>query len=122
MNQAKKLHLVVNRILYPSSASGADIDTPEAFDVLRSRRRQLIIEHLVQTDDAVTVGEVSEYLAKEEAIPQKTAHVALAHHHLPKLGDWGVVEYEKSSGKVSPTRLAYLLYLVQSHSAWLLNG
>ena len=95
--------------------SGAD-ESPElsldvTFEILRNRRRQLVLEFLRERDEMVTIGELAEHIAAIEndttvrqlnAQQRKRVYIGLYQCHLPKMADVGVIEFNKSRGNISP--------------------
>jgi len=96
-------------------ASGAD-ESPDlsldvTFEILRNRRRQLVLEFLRERDEMVTIGELAEHIAAIEndttvrqlnAQQRKRVYIGLYQCHLPKMADVGVIEFNKSRGNISP--------------------
>ncbi|MDJ1432663.1 hypothetical protein [Halostagnicola sp. A-GB9-2] len=104
----------------PSSAeTGLEELTLEALrSVLSSRRRRAIIRYVLAADDSVTVKQLVRALSESENDPTfettflercQRVHDSLSQTHLPKLEEYGIVEYERGAGRVSPA--AHLLAL-----------
>lgn len=78
----------------------------DATDLLSSRRRRRAVAYLNQNGDA-DLSEVAEAVASEEFGPghsteeYKRVYVALYQSHVPKLADYGIVDY---SGTAEPVR------------------
>ena len=86
-------------------------DDPDSMDralaLLASRERRMIIQYFDRNDAVSTsVEALTDHLAgaKVEADggepPTRTAEAELHHVHIPKLEDYGVVEYDSRSGEV----------------------
>lgn len=83
-----------------------------AYDLLSNARRRLVISHLRGAEEPVSVSELSERIAAwENDIPVeelsdqqiKRVYVSLYQIHIPKLDEFGLVDYDKDSGEVALT-------------------
>jgi len=81
------------------------------FEVLKNRRRRLVLEYLRDTEETVTIGELAEHIAAIEnditvkqlnAQQRKRVYVGLYQCHLPKMDDAGVVEFDQNRGRIEP--------------------
>ena len=79
-----------------------DIDRKNVHDVLRNDRRRLTLEYLKKRLKPVEVRELSERIAEQEAgespPPRNLRHSvynALNQSHLPKLDDFGFVDFDR---------------------------
>lgn len=81
------------------------------FEMLRNRRRQLVLEYLREHDETVTIGELAEHIAAIEndttvrqlnAQQRKRVYIGLYQCHLPKMDDVDVIEFNQSRGRISP--------------------
>lgn len=104
-----------------SSTSGATVTTggtefsrDATLDVLNNRRRRFVIHHLKQHDQ-VTLSELAERVAgweNQKRVDQlnhrerKRVRNALRQFHLPKMADYGFVEYDAQRGTVQLTDAA----------------
>lgn len=77
-------------------------------DVLRNERRTRVLEHLQQTQEAVTLRKLSERVAvleTGETPPPRNIRVSvynsLHQTHLPKLDELGIVEYETNRKRIT---------------------
>lgn len=84
------------------------LEQSDIHDILRNDRRRRIIEILRDTGDTVTVSELSEQIASVETgeTPpprdvRKSVYVSLHQTHLPKLDDWGVINYDYRSKELT---------------------
>ena len=83
-----------------------------AFTMLSCRRRRYILHYLRQEGREVTLRELSKQLAAWEndvdleAVTHKQrmrVYTALRQSHLPKLDEYGVVEFDQSAGTIALT-------------------
>lgn len=79
----------------------------EVFDVLRAARRRAALRYLDANDGEATIETLAEHVAAvengvaREAVTQrqrKRAYIALYQCHLPKMAEYGVIEYERERG------------------------
>jgi hypothetical protein len=98
------------------AADEADDQTVElpldvTFEVLKTRRRRLVLEYLRDTEETVTIGELAEHIAAIEndttvkqlnAQQRKRVYVGLYQCHLPKMDDAGVVDFDQNRGRIEP--------------------
>jgi len=91
------------------------IDHPESlplditFEILKNRRRRLVLEYLREDGDTVTIGELAEHIAAIEneitvqqlnAQQRKRVYIGLYQCHLPKMDDAGVIAFNQSRGRI----------------------
>ncbi len=90
-----------------------DLDTK--FELLRNRRRRIVVSYLVEAGDRVEMSELAEHVAAVEndttvralsSAQRKRAYVGLYQCHLPKLADAGVIEYNSDRGHAEATPAA----------------
>ena len=81
------------------------------FEILRNRRRQLVLEFLRDREEPVTIGELAEHIAAIEnettvrqlnAQQRKRVYIGLYQCHLPKMDDVDVIEFNQSRGRIAP--------------------
>lgn len=96
------------------------------FAALSNRRRRYVLYYLRNHEQAQTDELAAQIAAWEQEIPRSEVpaedthqvHRALVHSHLPKLEDYGLVEYDRRSDTVSytypPTLLDEALELTSS--------
>ena len=81
------------------------------FGVLADDRSRYALYHLVESDCVVSVEEMASDVAERERAAAEPAtadaarrvHTSLYHVELPKLEDYGFVEYDLDEGTVEPT-------------------
>lgn len=80
------------------------------FELLSHPHRRFVLTHLDEIDDSRTVGEVAKDLGAWRAelpLTDRTARgvdgieTALHHHHLPKIAEANVIEYDPTEGTVT---------------------
>ncbi|KPN29167.1 hypothetical protein SY89_03401 [Halolamina pelagica] len=80
------------------------------FEILRNRRRQLVLEFLRDREDPVTIGELAEHIAAIEnettvrqlnAQQRKRVYIGLYQCHLPKMDDVEVIDFNQSRGRIT---------------------
>lgn len=88
------------------------VSTDEVFELLSNKRRRFAIHYLKRTDDHAELGTLSEHVAAWEtdtplkevdSTQRKRVYTSLQSHHLPKLDDQGVVDYDDRAGEVELT-------------------
>jgi len=84
------------------------LDQSDIHDILRNDRRRRIIEQLRDAGETLTVRELSERIATEETgespaprDARKSVYVSLHQTHLPKLDDWGIIDYDYRSKELT---------------------
>ena len=94
---------------------GSEPELPAAdiHDVLRNDRRRMVLELLGESEEPVTVRELSEVIAAQEANSdpaprnvRQSVYISLQQTHLPKLSELGIVEYDENTKTVSPAENA----------------
>lgn len=85
-----------------------DLEEEEIHDVLRNRRRRLVIDILQDSDGPVSVRDLSEEIGAIESgrdppprNVKQSVYVSLLQTHLPKLDSLGIVDYESDGKMVS---------------------
>lgn len=95
--------------------SGRELDLDTTFELLRNRRRRIVLSHLVGVGERVSMGELAEHVAAVEndttvqalsSTERKRAYVGLYQCHLPKLAEAGVVDYNRDRGHVEAAPVA----------------
>lgn len=103
--------------------SARSVDADESldltFDVLRNRRRRLVLRHLKTTPESASLGDLAEHIAAIEngidrsqidSQQRKRVYISLYQNHLPKLDDAEVVRFDQDRGTVSLTETADPFY------------
>lgn len=76
-----------------------DLELGEVMELLRARRRRVVLDYLEREEEA-RFADLVDYAAREihglgySNDERKRLYVALYQNHLPKLDDYGVVEFE----------------------------
>lgn len=73
----------------------------DVFEVLSANRRRHALYVLYRRSDSTTVRDLADALTPESGTDTARTTAALAHVHLPKLDDAGVVEYDREAGTVA---------------------
>ncbi len=86
------------------------------FELLKNQRRRRVLRFLMANGDASTTGELAEHVAALEndkadvdsltSKERKAAYVGLYQCHLPKMDDYGVIEFNQARGQVELTDVA----------------
>jgi hypothetical protein len=96
----------------PSESPTGTLSTEEIFATLSNQRRRYVLHCLRQTDDVMTIRALSEQLAawengceRDDVRPKerKRVYTALHQTHLPKMDEFGIVDYDKDRGIVGLT-------------------
>lgn len=81
------------------------------FEILKNRRRRLVLEYIRNSEETITIGELAEHIAAIEnditvqqlnAQQRKRVYIGLYQCHLPKMDDAGVVEFNQDRGLIDP--------------------
>jgi hypothetical protein len=91
------------------------------FDILRNHRRRLVLAYL-REHDSTTQGDLARYVAAVEndieeatvtSTQRKRVYVSLYQAHLPKLDEFGAIDYDRDRGTVerTPRAMELLAYL-----------
>ena len=89
------------------------------FEVLKNRRRRLVLRYLKTTSESASIGELAEHIAAiENDIKQaelgsqqrKRVYISLYQSHLPKMDDAGVIQFDQNRGTISLTETADSFY------------
>lgn len=79
----------------------------EALKLLAVNQRRRVLRYLLEeADSPVYRDELAEKIDDGETSDSGSMEVVLAHHHLPRLADAGVIEYDHRSGGVRLTEAA----------------
>lgn len=81
-----------------------EITPTQLFSAFAHERRQRAVAYLAQKASAIPVGDLAEYIAITEGEPTYERYervlTALAHGHLPKLHEAGIVRYDPAAETV----------------------
>ncbi len=107
-------------------SEGQEADpTPEplpldlTFEILKNKRRRLVLKRLKEVDGETTIGELAEHIAAIEndctvqalgAQQRKRVYIGLYQCHLPKMDDADVIDFNQSRGRVELNFEAEPLY------------
>ncbi|WP_266082864.1 DUF7344 domain-containing protein [Haladaptatus caseinilyticus] len=87
----------------------------EIFTLLANTQRRHILTHLIETaDQPVPLEALVEYLQTHTDTNPEKLQTRLHHLHLPKLADYGVIEYNSSLQLISYTEHPRLEALLQA--------
>ncbi|MFW5958701.1 MAG: DUF7344 domain-containing protein [Natronomonas sp.] len=85
-----------------------DLEIGEIFELLKNERRRRVIEYLkTQEDSTTSLSTLAKHIAALEndvdqaqvsSAQRKRTYISLYQNHLPKLDDYGVIEYQQNSG------------------------
>lgn len=99
----------------PEGSEPRDVSTPptltkdEIFDALKASRRRAVLRYLDENGGTATTGTLAEHIAAMEngvdvsaisSSQRKRVYVALYQAHLPRMADFGIVEYDSDRGYV----------------------
>ena len=85
-----------------------DLDRGAVFTLLKNPRRRAVLRHLEDTPET-TLADLADRVAAEEndttpellsSSDRKRVYISLYQSHLPKLAEFGVIEYDQSRGDV----------------------
>jgi hypothetical protein len=87
----------------------AAIGFDQLFEILKNQRRREVIRYVIDADEEVTLSTLAEALAAQEtgkdvaqitSQERKRVYVGLYQCHLPKMDDYGAIEYNKPRGRI----------------------
>ena len=89
--------------------SGGRVTESEFYDVVGNARRRASVEYLLGEGEQTSISELVSYVVDREDAPgddshRKSVYSSLRQTHLPKLEEYGIVEYNAESNTVSPAR------------------
>lgn len=97
----------------------AELTLDRKFELLKNQRRRRVLRFLMENGEASTTGELAEHVAVLEndkddvsaltSKERKAAYVGLYQCHLPKMDDYGVIQFNQARGRVELTEQAYQL-------------
>ncbi|RKD94920.1 DUF7344 domain-containing protein [Halopiger aswanensis] len=86
------------------------MDRMEAFRILASADRQLVLHELVEAEDPTRIGAISRQVAarRHRTPPQQIdedkverARIRLIHSHLPRLQERGIIDVDRAENEIS---------------------
>lgn len=95
-------------------ATGPGLPRDLTFELLMNARRRLVLRYL-EDEPATTLRELAGHVAAREngkpsrevtSTERKRAYIGLYQHHLPKLADAGVIDFDSDRGTVERTSRA----------------
>lgn len=100
----------------PSGGAEPADDGPEQlpldviFDILKNRRRRLVLRYARENEEPFTLSDLAEYIAADEndkpvqqltSDERKRVYVGLYQCHLPRMDDAGVLDFDRNRGTIS---------------------
>ena len=92
-----------------SRSGGAELTKGEIFDLLKNRRRRMVIRFLRENDGEAVLNDLAEHIAAKEndttvrqlsSDQRKRVYIGLYQCHLPKMDSLGVIDYDKNRGTI----------------------
>lgn len=92
-----------------SRSSGAELTKGEIFDLLKNKRRRMVIQYLRKHEGYAELTDLAEHIAAVEndttvqqisSDQRKRVYIGLYQCHLPKMDSLGVISYEKNRGTI----------------------
>ena len=92
-----------------------ELSKDDLFHLLSNRRRRDVLRYLATQEGRVDMRDIAEQIAAWEhdievrnlrSKQRQRVYIALYQSHLPKLSEFGVIEYDRSRGHVERTPLA----------------
>lgn len=88
-----------------SPLNDSNVNMDGLFDLLSNGRRRYVLSYLQRADDdVVELTELVEWVRTQEAghaaDQQNAVAIALHHVQLPKLAEWGLIDYDARSGTI----------------------
>lgn len=93
--------------------SNDELSTDDVFEILSNARRRFMIDYLHQQGGAESLSDIADHIASREYETsvdginndqRRRVYISLYQTHLPKLIEYGVVEYDEDEKTVSLTR------------------
>lgn len=92
-----------------TAAGETELDRDRVFALLKNPRRRAVLLHLREAS-ATTLSDLADQIAAEEndttpeqlsSSERKRVYISLYQNHLPKLAEFGAIDYDQSRGDVS---------------------
>lgn len=80
---------------------GPSLSMDDRLELLSDPHRRCVLEQLERTADPIDVDELAKRVAARVDGGRRETRLVLHHNHLPKLDDYGVVDYDRTAGTVS---------------------
>jgi hypothetical protein len=90
----------------------------ELFEILKNQRRRDALQFLKENEGSVNLSDMSEYIAAKEngidisalsSSQRKRVYIGLYQCHLPKMANFGVIDFDKDRGTIELLPAAKLL-------------
>ena len=98
-------------------SAGNDLDVDGTLAVLSSQRRRIVIEYLLERQDAIPVGELVDVVTTAESnghshseLHRDDVRMSLHHLHLPKLSRTGMIDHDTDRGRVAATESTFAIW------------
>lgn len=99
--------------------SAVSIPKDDGFHILQNARRRAVLRYLLEHagQEQFVMRDVAEEVAAWEhnttirqlsSDERQRVHIALYQKHLPKLDNYGVIEYDQNRGSIEPTPLIHV--------------
>ena len=99
----------IEGIRQKSRPDGSELSMDEVFELLKNPRRRMVISYLKENGNTATLSDVAEHIAASEngisvqelsSDQRKRVYIGLYQCHLPKMDNFGVVDYDKNRGTI----------------------
>lgn len=89
--------------------ASAELPRDSIFDALVNSRRRLVLRYLAEHGGPVRLGDLAEHVAAIEndlsadaldSAQRQRVYISLYQSHLPRLDDMGIIEFDRSHGRV----------------------
>lgn len=93
-------------------AGNSDVSKDEIYDILSNQRRRIALRYLIEQEGGCSVAEIVDIVATREAAKldvdrtdnlDASVYSALVQSHLPRMADYGFVEYDPEGRHVTLT-------------------
>lgn len=99
--------------LMNDGVSTANLTVSEQYDLVANERRRLLIDVLVDRPTALSLECLAATLAEREMGEETPSEdlveriaISLHHAHLPKLDDYGVIDYDAETNWIDPSGIS----------------
>jgi DNA-binding transcriptional ArsR family regulator len=96
-----------------------DASLDATFELLKNRRRRLVLRHLETASQPVSIGDLAEHVAAAEngirrnelsSQQRKRVYISLYQSHLPKMDEADAIQFDQDRGTISLTDTADAFY------------